>query len=61
VNENDIREQDIDSAAALLLGANPYPVEEWDRYAELTQGRTRRVYRRCSDIARARREMEGPL
>jgi hypothetical protein len=57
MSDNDIRQQDIDIAAGLLVGATEAPAGDWDRFAAQTHGRTRAVYQRCGELARAAEEM----
>lgn len=58
MNDTDIRQSDIDSAAAMLLNGNPLmTARQWHAFARVNHGRTHDVYVRCAELAQARQEM----
>lgn len=58
--ETDIRQHDVDIAAASLVNITPaLSPDEWHDCADQNHGRTRVIYRRCAEIALARLELAG--
>lgn len=58
MNDTDIRQRDIDSAATFALGGSPrYTPQQWQACADRTSGRTADVYERCAEIANARQAL----
>ena len=57
MNDTDIRQSDIDSAAAVLTGSVNHTPQQWREFSARTHGRTSDVYARCAELAEARQEL----
>ena len=50
MNDYDVRESYIDSAAGMLLENSTHTVEQWHTWADNVLGTPRAIYRRCALI-----------